>query len=90
MVAPKPLYWPTNNSAKNIGNPITNTIKMYGTKNAPGGVVVAHITDNDDGDPRPRHRPRSEKEKKENKHHRIRNEKLLVLLLITINVATCE
>lgn len=34
-IGPNPLYWPTNNSEKNIGNPITNTIKIYGTRNAP-------------------------------------------------------
>lgn len=43
-IGPNPLYWPTNNSEKNIGNPIINTIKIYGTKNAPArGWCYAYI-----------------------------------------------
>lgn len=32
---PKPEYCPITNSRRNIGNPITNTIKKYTIKNAP-------------------------------------------------------
>lgn len=42
-IGPNPLYWPTNNSEKNIGNPIINTIKIYGIKNAPARDGVTRI-----------------------------------------------